>query len=269
MPDIIRPLDRERLRAEFSSARPFPYTCIDGFLDPDFAMKVASQYPTFEQARELGYEFKRVNEQRKVQVNDPNLFPPDVRELNDALASPAFLDALSYITGIPELLADAKLRGGGMHLTGSGGRLDVHVDFNYLEEDTLHRRLNILVYLNRVWESTWGGEIELWDRKVKNRGASLAPVFNRCLIFETSDISFHGVRPLACPPDLARISFAGYYYTTAPPPHWRGVSHSTIFRARPDELLRGTVLMPLANARRSVMKRLRGARQALRRWLPE
>ena len=55
-----------------------------------------------------------------------------------------------------------------------------------------------------------------------------------------------------CPPDRARRSFAAYYYTKEAPAHWTGVGHSTIFKARPDEVLKGSVLMPLEKARRGV-----------------
>jgi hypothetical protein len=205
----------------------------------------------------MGFQFNALNEQRKVQVTEATRFPGPVARLNEALSSPAFLKDLEYITGIPNLLADARLAGGGMHLTGPGGRLDVHVDFNFDENIKLHRRLNILVYLNPVWEPTWGGEIELWDKDVKNRGVSLLPLLNRCLIFRTDETSYHGVRPITGPPHVERRSFAAYYYTKEPPPGWSGQIHSTVFKARPDEKLRGYVLMPVQRIRDEVRQGLR------------
>ncbi len=264
---LIRPLEREKLRERFATATPYPFIAIDGFLDEAFATQVATSYPTFENAERIGFEFNFVNEQRKVQVTDVSKFPDPVARLNEALAAPSFLADLSYITGIPELLADAKLRGGGMHLTGAGGRLDVHVDFNYFEEDRLHRRLNILIYLNQEWDAEWGGEIELWDQTVTNLGQSFKPTFNRCVIFATSDISYHGVRPVRCPPHVARRSFAAYYYTEAAPAHWKGETHSTIFRARPDEFWRGTLLMPVERIQKRVTAKLRSAQRRLRGWI--
>ena len=86
-----------------------------------------------------------------------------------------------------------------MHLTGPGGRLDVHVDFNVLEKRNLFRRLNILVYLNPTWHDEWGGQIELWDKDVKVCHLRSQPIINKCLIFETSNVSYHGVAPLKTP----------------------------------------------------------------------
>jgi hypothetical protein len=196
----------------------------------------------------VGKEFKGVNEQGKVQVTDSALFAEPIQELNKVLASQEFLDLLSHVTGMPRLLADDQLVGGGIHQTGPRGHLDVHVDFNYIKERDLHRRLNILIYFNKDWQPEWGGNIELWDEHVKNCAASFSPIFNRCVVFETNEISFHGVSAVKCPPDHARKSFAAYYYTREAPAHWTGKYHDTIFKARPDEKLKGRVLMPLEKA---------------------
>ena len=135
--------------------------------------------------------------------------------------------------------------GGGIHQTGPRGHLDVHVDFNYIVDRKLHRRLNILVFFNRDWKEEWGGKLELWDEDVKVCHQSFAPIFNRCCIFQTSEISFHGVTAVKCPEDAARRSFAAYYYTQEKDDAFMENVHSTVFRARPDEHLKRNVLMPL------------------------
>jgi hypothetical protein len=127
------------LKRQYANATPFPFVKIENFLEPLFAAEVAAVYPTFEEAHRQGRTFKTVNEQKKVQITDAKLFPGPVARLNEALASAEFLSDLSCITSIPDLLADEELNGGGIHVTGPGGRLDVHVDFNYLESRKLHR----------------------------------------------------------------------------------------------------------------------------------
>ena len=241
---VINPIDREALRRQFQSARPFPFFKIDNFLREDFAEEVYQSFPSYEEAIEVGKTFKGVNEKGKVQVTDSTTFAEPVRRLNEALATPEFLDLLSYVTGMPNLLADDQLVGGGIHQTGPRGHLDVHVDFNYIKERDLHRRLNILIYFNKDWQDQWGGNIELWDQDVKNCAHSFSPVFNRCVVFETNEISYHGVSAVQCPPGQSRKSFAAYYYTREAPAHWTGKAHDTIFRARPDEKFKGRILMP-------------------------
>jgi Rps23 Pro-64 3,4-dihydroxylase Tpa1-like proline 4-hydroxylase len=249
---MLRPLALDHLREEFASAKPFPFVKIETFLEPSAADQVAAAYPPFDKALDQGSTFTNVNERKKVQITRSELFPDSIARLNEALASPKFLSELSYITGMPNLLADAELVGGGMHITGPGGRLDVHIDFNYIEERQLHRRLNLLLYLNRSWSNEWGGDIQLWDRDVKNCEASFTPSFNRCVIFETNEISYHGVVPVSPDASAPRQSFATYYYTREAPAHWTGVSHSTVFRARPDEKAKAMILMPAESAKRKL-----------------
>lgn len=270
MNTLINPLDRDALKQQFSSAKPYPHIVIENFLDDAFLKQVVASYPAFGAAwadantEGAGRAFKQLHEKFKVQITDSKQFPEPVKALNDALASQSFLDDLAYITGIPKLLADPELRGGGMHLTGPRGRLDVHVDFNYNREADLHRRLNILIYLNPVWQSEWGGSIELWNKDVTNCEVSLRPIQNRCLLFETSEFSYHGVEPVSCPQDVARISFAGYYYTHEAPPGWDGTKHSTMFRSRPTEYWRDAVLGRLEDVQKKVYFRYRKAQQLVK-----
>lgn len=262
--DVIRPLDPDALHLQARTADPFPHLLIDDFLAPDFARSVAESFPSFNDALRMGDSFKAVNEYRKVQVTDSSRFAEPVAKLNEALAAPEFLELLGHVFSIPKLVADDKLAGGGIHQTGARGHLDVHVDFNYLRERQLHRRLNILVYFNPGWRPEWGGNIELWDREVKVCKRSFSPVFNRCVIFETSGQSFHGVSAVTCPENVARKSFAAYYYTREAPAGWDGTEHTTIFRARPNEHLKRHVLMPLERAQRNLKETLRGVKRSLK-----
>jgi Rps23 Pro-64 3,4-dihydroxylase Tpa1-like proline 4-hydroxylase len=74
-----------------------------------------------------------------------------------------------------------------------------------------------LIYLNPDWQQPWDGAIEVWDNSVNNFVQSFRPTLNRCVVFETSEFSYHGVSPNRCPPDQVRRSFAAYYYTREAP----------------------------------------------------
>lgn len=262
---VLNSYDVQALKREFDSSVPFRYLVIEGFLDPEFALEVARAYPGYEEALAQGLGFDSVNERQKVQVSDASKFSEPVAKLNDALASPEFMRDLHTITGIDGLLPDPSLAGAGMHLTTGHGRLDVHVDFNYSEETQTHRRLNILVYLNEDWDASWGGAVELWDQQVKTCHKRLEPMLNRMVLFETSDISFHGVTPLTCPPDRTRQSFATYYYTREAPAGWDGTRHSTIFRARPDEKLQKYLLMPVEKVQHEAKRAVHEAKKAVKK----
>jgi hypothetical protein len=265
---MFRALDTKALREEFRSARPFPSLCIDNFVDADFAREVSRSYPSFESALRMGRSFDAVHENRKIQVTDSKLFPAPTARLAEMLASEEFRQTLTEITGIPNLLWDPEFSGGGMHQTAAHGRLDVHVDFNRLPQNGWYRRINLLLYLNETWNESWGGMLELWDKDVKHRHKAFLPALARCVIFETSEISFHGVTALTCPEDVVRRSFAVYYYTKEPPPNGTAHDHTTIFRARPDEYLKRFVLVPAARAKLAVRHAKDGLKRQVRRVLP-
>jgi hypothetical protein len=57
-----------------------------------------------------------------------------------------------------------------------------------------------------------------------------APILNRCVIFETSEISFHGhPKPLNAPEGINRKSIATYYYTVDRPAEQTAAEHNTIY----------------------------------------
>ena len=260
----INPIDRDALRDRVRTAKPVRNFCVDNFLEESFAARVLSSFPTYEEATKVGRSFAAVNEKGKVQVTDSSSFAEPIAELNRTLASPEFRELLSDVFEMPNLLADDSLVGGGIHQTGPRGHLDVHVDFNYQSDRELHRRLNILVYFNKGWRPEWGGNIELWDEDVKHCIHSFSPTFNRCVVFETNNISFHGVTAVKCPEGMARKSFAAYYYTREAPAHWTGEAHGTIFKARPDEVIKGNVMMPLEKARRKLHAALTGIKKKIK-----
>lgn len=256
---VLAEHDFDELQQRYGNARPYPWICIDNFLEADFADELATCYPSYSDATSLGREFKAINETRKIQVVDSGKYPEPVLKVHELFASDEWLERVAKLTGIPKVLADPDMNGGGMHLYASGALLDVHVDFNYVEEKQWHRRLNILLFLNKNWQSEWGGQFEIWNSDVTELGAALEPSFNRCVLFETSESSYHGVRKVNCPADVTRNSFAAYYYTKESPSGWDGSTHSTVFIARPNETVK-RMLMPIEkyiNRTTDAMQRIR------------
>ena len=103
--------------------------------------------------------------------------------------------------------------------------------FNHHLPMNLERRINVLVYLNQDWNPSFGGQIELWNRDMSRCVKSYEPAFNRCVIFNTTDQSFHGnPNVVNNPHGVTRKSIALYYYTST----WSDAKreHTTQFRVR-------------------------------------
>ena len=208
------------LATRFRAAEPFPHVVIDGFLDAALCRRLVETFPAYDDVRfrndwgELGKAWRE----------DVSRLGSAWTELDRGLRSPAFLGLLSRISGIPNLLFDPSYFGGGTHENLHDMELDPHIDFNLHPQTQLHRRLNLLLYLNDEWDEAWGGSLELhtnpWRPPHENRITTIPPLANRCVIFETSDRSWHGFRRIALPEDrrkLSRRSFAMYLYTRERP----------------------------------------------------
>lgn len=181
----------------------------------------------------------------KRRVSDMEKLPPKTRRLVEELNAPPFLRWLEELTGIEGLQPDPYLEGAGIHQIPPGGYLKIHTDFNWHRRLGLHRRINALLYLNEDWQEEWGGKLELWDEKdiTKDDGkasAAFSPLFNRMVIFSTTDFSYHGhPHRLECPPDRTRNSIALYYYSKERPASEIKFQKSgmTNYRERPEEQL--------------------------------
>jgi hypothetical protein len=63
--------------------------------------------------------------------------------------------------------------------------------------------------------------------------SKVLPVFNRVMIFGTTDYTYHGhPDPLQCPDGMTRKSLALYYFSNGRPAEESSEEHSTLFRPR-------------------------------------
>lgn len=216
----------------YQQALPFPHIHLCDFLDADAALSAAEQFPGT--SSDAWIQYKHFNE-NKAGLAKRELFPAALGRIVDELNAPEFLDWLSKLTGIQNLIADPSLEGGGLHQSARGGFLNLHTDFTmHHRNKNWKRRINLIVYLNPGWETEWGGAIELWDQKMSRCCASVPPVLNHALIFSTTDHSYHGFpERLRCPEGISRKSLALYYYTFETDSNFTG--RSTDYQARPTD----------------------------------
>lgn len=223
------------LAPAYQAASPFPHAVMDDFLPLDTAHALLDEFPA-PGAIEWGASYAD-RRQIKLACEDEALMGPATRQTLAYLNSGTFLGFLEELTGISGLIPDPYFKGGGLHQIKAGGFLNVHADFNWYPRLELHRRLNLLLYLNADWDESFGGHLELWDAGMKQCERRILPLLNRCVVFSTTDDSFHGhPDPLRCPPSRTRKSIALYYYSSQRPEHELSESHSTVFVERPDVL---------------------------------
>jgi Rps23 Pro-64 3,4-dihydroxylase Tpa1-like proline 4-hydroxylase len=222
--------DPQPLRAQYAAAEPFPHIALDGLFDDDDLDAVLREFPS--PAAMRWRQFDSPTEKKLGYFHETSTISKTVREFLDALNSFEMLLWLEALTAIEGLIPDPYFGGGGLHQIEPGGFLKVHADFNVHPKLKLDRRLNMLVYLNKNWRDEYGGHLELWDRDRSTCRQKILPIFNRTVIFSTTDTSFHGhPHPLTAPEGMSRKSVSLYYYTAGRPEAERSAPHDTLFIA--------------------------------------
>ena len=226
-------LARDRA-GEYQANPPFPHIFFDDFLPVQVAEAALRDFP---EPKEAAWNAQTdVNQRKKLAFDAVERLPEAIRDVLYFLNSRPMLRFLETLTGVGNVLPDPNYTGGGLHQIRPGGLLEVHADFSYHKGLRLDRRINVLIYLNKDWKEEYGGHFELWDLKVTRAQQRILPVFNRCAIFSTTSVSFHGhPLPLACPPDRNRKSIATYYYSNGRPEEDPGLTqrHEVAFQQRP------------------------------------
>ncbi len=204
---------------EFSGAEPFDHAVIDDFFLPEVATALEAEFPDFDS--DVWHQYRNAIEVKKT-CNNWNAFPALTYKIFDYLNSDELIGRLSELLDISPLLPDPGLNGGGWHIHGRGGKLNTHLDYNLHPKLGMQRKLNIIVYLNSSWQPSWGGQLGLWRQDPQKRKPgelvkSVDPLFNRAVLFDTTQDSWHGLpAPLECPEGQTRRSIAAYYLTPAP-----------------------------------------------------
>lgn len=230
--DHLQAIAKEQ-QEKYHSAAPFPHIYLDDIFPEQVLETILEEFPTTRTAN--WQQFDNYKEVKLAAKNEQD-FGDFTRQFIHTLNSRPFIEFLETLTGIQGLIPDPYLEGGGLHMIKRGGMLKVHADFNKHPVTGLDRRLNVLVYLNKEWEESYGGHLELWDKEMEKAMVKILPVYNRMAIFSTTSHSYHGhPDPLTCPENRTRRSIALYYYTNGRPAGEANASHNTIFKLRKED----------------------------------
>lgn len=216
---MINELDLEKLKNQFHSADPFDHVVIDDFWKEDIAEQLYRDFPDYDDNQIWGAYYNNRIENKKT-CNHWDKFPKTTYQAFRFLASEQFQTKLRFITDEQDLNLDIGLHGGGWHAHTKGGNLNIHLDYNVHPKLDLQRKLNIIIYLSKDWN--YGGGLELWTHDPEtNQPKAQATVvdikFNRAVIFDTTQNSWHGLPyPIQCPQGAVRKSMAAYYLKTKP-----------------------------------------------------
>lgn len=196
-----------------NTSKPFNHVVIDNFLSEECLTAVTSEFPAFDSPN--WYVYNNAIEDKKT-TNVWDRFGSVTYQLFTYLNSPAFIRQLEVLTQC-QLYPDYGLSGGGLHTHRRGGKLNTHLDYSTHSKLPLERRLNLIIYITPDWKDEWGGGLGLWSHdsereQPKDLIKTVSPRYNRAVLFDTTQNSWHGVpEPLQCPDGITRNSLAIYY----------------------------------------------------------
>tara|TARA_B100002019_G_C21206594_1_gene567016 strand:- start:280 stop:1005 length:726 start_codon:yes stop_codon:yes gene_type:complete len=194
---------------------PFDHYLIDNFLEENTIEKISNQF--FDYDSDDWFFYNNVIENKKT-LQAWHKFPSEIYKIFQFFCSSEFVNTLKEITGIQNLYPDYGLHGAGMHIHSRGGKLNIHKDYSIHPKLCLQRKLNLILFLSKDWESSWGGALEFWSNSKDNKPLQMEKkiecVYNRAILFDTTQNSWHGLpNEIQCPDNFYRKTLAMYYLT--------------------------------------------------------
>jgi hypothetical protein len=182
--------------SEYQSTKPYPYVFQDNFLEEDFAKQVQNEILDIPDSMWDRYENPF---EQKYTLRDKYSFPPNLNRLFDELENDLFIEKLSEICGM-KLFKDPTRNFWGVHKYKSGDKLDIHVDAGLHPTTKQKKQVTFGIYLSSNWKEEYGCKLEVWsgdnsvsnDAKIYEKKASIAPLFNRMIMFTCNDYAWHG-----------------------------------------------------------------------------
>ena len=225
----------EKYYNSYLTADPFPHIVFDNFFNEISLNEILNEFPN--ELDKVGGKHN-TNQEKKSFCNNLDKLSPKIGDFLNFTNSHRFINFINKLSGLERsLIPDPYLFGGGLHELKDGGFLNIHCDFNKHPKMNLDRRINALIYLNHDWKDQYGGALELWDKDMKNCVQKIKPIFNRMVIFNTTNFSYHGNPDKVKLSDKSksRKSIALYYYSNGRPNNELSVKdHTTLWENRPN-----------------------------------
>lgn len=209
---LFEPARIEALRQKLQSASPFPHLVVRDIFNPRLLELVAEEFDGLPGTAWADVKTRYESTRRSVLGATMG---PASQLYFDTINSGWFCEWLSAVSGVPYLLSDPKLFGGGLHESRNGATFAVHRDFNRHRHLGLKNEMVFITYLNKNWDPSWGSALELWDKKADRCVTEVQPEFGHTILLPHGPASYHGhTQPLKTPDGRSRRSVAAYFYTS-------------------------------------------------------
>lgn len=189
-------MDLKIEKKSYIETKPFPYVSINNFLDTDFALEIQKEILDIEEEKWDRYENPF---EKKYTLRDKNNLPKNCKKLFQSLISKNFIKQISNLVET-ELYIDETKNWNGVHKYKNGDYLDIHCDAGLHPTNNLKKHVTLGIYLSKDWKEENGGHLEIWEGesiskkhcKLKDCVDKILPEFNKLVLFNCTDSSWHG-----------------------------------------------------------------------------
>lgn len=179
----------------YRKSYPFPHVIIDDFFQPDVAKQMFTYAKSLMTSDSCDHK-AFLHAKNKFIYSDVSKYPAHIQNIIDGLVNTEMVNDIHKLTGIRDLISGEKdLRNCGFEKLVTGGYENMHTDYNILEHKNLgllDRRVTLVVFLNKDWCDRNQSGVWLANKSSRTWEKGVPPVFNRAIIFNSSNESVYG-----------------------------------------------------------------------------
>lgn len=195
---IVNNSNFNKFETGFKKEKPFSYVVIDNFFNKDLLSKVSKDFPDIKSDKWFRFrdrigEFENIFESGMNAISKPENMPALCRSFLYNLNSLNFCKVLEEITGIKNIQPDTHWHYTGLRINTPGSHQLIHSDALFHPHLKKRKILTCMTYLTKDWNEKDEGCLEIWDNQMEKCVHKIAPKFNRVVIFENTETSYHGV----------------------------------------------------------------------------
>ncbi len=207
----------EKYSKNFKLAKPYPHVILDNFLDEGFFNNLNLEKLNISSNK--GLTFNTDIEKNKWTSKNA-ILSENLKLIIDNLNNIEFLENLFKLTGIPELFSttEGNTLLANYHEMYESGFLGTHVDHSSEPRSGSPHVLNIILYLSKSWQKSWGGSTTLANKNGRKIEKIIDYLPNRAVIFLHTPFTFHGVSKIKNN-TIKRSSIYVDYYSKSTKPY--------------------------------------------------
>ncbi len=240
--------EKNQLQKQYAKSKEkIGFFYLDNLLPKELAQEIHDKFPTMDEA-----VMKKSLREYKYVAYQMDAYDPILEEIVYAFQDEKIVRVISDICDLKSICPDEHLYAGGLSLMCKNNYLNPHLDNSHDKDRKNKRVLNLLYYVTPNWRTSYGGNLEIWPDGLKAKPLIITSEFNRLVVMETHEKSWHSVEKVTF--DGIRCCVSNYYFSDTDKMLSTNDFHVTTFRGRPSQQFRNIILRIDSSLRSNIRK---------------